>query len=534
MMPAGFARTAGLFVAVLALCAPVAAQPCPALTARNPDGNYIVPGVRGDIRYSGDLTLDAFIQPGSPRPAVVVIHGGGWSSGSRVAHVGQILETLTTAGYNWFSVDYRLDGLRGVEGSLADLRSALAFIRCHAAELGVDARRLMLLGEDSGAHLSALLAAERPEGVIGAVLVGGFYDLATTASAAAALDTAAIARLSPLSRVAPNMPPILVVHGSADTEVPIDHAQRYCAALERTKGRCRLVAVDGASHRSENWWPGQWTYKREMVAWLESIAPVPPIGAGVPSTHLQKNIVFSESPLLKLDAFIPAASRPSPAVIVVHGGGWEAGDKVTYVTPLFEPLSRAGVAWFSIDYRLTPAVTHQDQLADVRKAIAFIRSQHARFNIDSSRIVLIGESASGQMAALLATEDASLAGVISFYGVYDLPAMVTDTSPRSLLVRLFQRHTLDEESQKVLREFSPLDRAHRGMPPLVLINGTGERLWAQAQAFTRRLTELGARHQLIALDGAPHGLENWEGHAEWVTYKQQMVEWIRKVVAVNR
>src|SRR5262245_57474129 len=179
MMPAGFARTAGLFVAVLALCAPVAAQPCPSLTARNPDGNYIVPGVRGDIRYSGDLALDAFIQPGSPRPAVVVIHGGGWSSGSRVAHVGQILETLTTAGYTWFSVDYRLGGLQTVESSLADLRSALAFIRCHAPELGVDARRLVLLGEDSGAHLSALLAAERPDGVIGAVLVGGFYDLAT-------------------------------------------------------------------------------------------------------------------------------------------------------------------------------------------------------------------------------------------------------------------------------------------------------------------------------------------------------------------
>ena len=108
--------------------------------------------------------------------------------------------------------------------------------------------------------------------------------------------------------------------------------------------------------------------------------------------------------------------------------------------------------------------------------------------------------------------------------------MVTDASPRSLLVRLFQRHTLDEEARTVLREFSPLYKAHSRMPPLLLINGTGERLWTQAQAFAARLTELGARHQLIALDGAPHGLENWEGHAEWLTYKQQMVEWIRKIV----
>jgi alpha-L-fucosidase 2 len=530
MTPAGFTRTAGLLVAALALCAPAGAQPCPALKARSPDGNYIVPGAQGDIRYSGGLALDAFIQPGSLRPSVFVVHGGGWTSGSRVAHVGQILETLTAAGYNWFSVDYRLDGPRGVEGSLADVRSALAFIHCHAGQLGIDARRLVLLGEDSGAQLSALLAAERPDGVIGAVLVGGVYDLASAPVAGTGLDAATIARASPLTPMTANMPPVLLVHGTADTEVPIDQAQRYCAALERSKGRCRLVAVDGASHRSENWWPDQWTYKREMVKWLESIAPVPPAASAAAGPRLQKNIVFSETPLLKLDAFVPAAIKPSPAVIVVHGGGWEAGDKVTYVTPLFEPLARAGLAWFSIDYRLTPAVTHQDQLADVRKAIAFIRSQHARFNIDPARIVLIGESASAQMVTLLASEDASLAGVISFYGVYDLLSMVTDASPRSLLVRLFQRHTLDEEARTVLREFSPLYKAHSRMPPLLLINGTGERLWTQAQAFAARLTELGARHQLIALDGAPHGLENWEGHAEWLTYKQQMVEWIRKIV----
>ena len=92
----------------------------------------------------------------------------------------------------------------------------------------------------------------------------------------------------------------------------------------------------------------------------------------------------------------------------MHGGGWEAGDKVTYVTPLFEPLARAGLAWFSIDYRLTPASTHEDQLADLRQAIRFVRAEHARFNIDPTRIVLVGESASGQMVTQIATEDARL------------------------------------------------------------------------------------------------------------------------------
>ena len=173
---------AAAFIAVLALAAPALGQPCPALSAANPDGNYIVPGVMGAIRYSRDLSLDAYVQRGAGRrPSVVVVHGGSWSSGSRAAHVGQILELLTAAGYNWFSIDYRLGGLARYDDSLADVRAALSFIRCRAGELGIDGNRLVLLGEDSGAQLTALLAAERPPGVIGAVLVGGFYDLAAAA-----------------------------------------------------------------------------------------------------------------------------------------------------------------------------------------------------------------------------------------------------------------------------------------------------------------------------------------------------------------
>jgi acetyl esterase len=525
-------RTIAPVVFALALATPALAQPCPPLAVGNPDGNYIVPGVKGDIRYSGDLGLDAYVQrnPGG-RPSVVVIHGGTWSAGSRTAHVGQILDVLTRAGVNWFSIDYRLGGLNRFEDSLADIRAAVTFIRCRSRELGIDRDRLVLLGEDSGAHLAALLAAERLPGVIGAALVGGFYELASTPAVTKDVEAAVVARASPLTHAARTPTPLLVVHGSADSEAPIEQAQRYCRSVEGAKGTCRFLEVEGASHRSENWWPSQWGYKRDVVTWLSSLAPVP-VEPHQPhaETTLLKDIVYSDSAKLKLDAFVPRTNTPVPAVIIVHGGGWEAGDKVTYVTPLFEPLARAGLAWFSIDYRLTPAATHQEQLADVRQAIQFVRAGHARFNIDPARIVLVGESASGQMVAQIATEDSSLAGVISFYGVYDFPAMVTDASPRSLLVRLFRRQVLDDDSRALLRQYSPLYQAHKNMPPLLLINGTGERLWAQAQAFAKRLTELGARHDVIALEGAPHGLENWEGHAEWTTYKTRMVEWIRQMV----
>ncbi len=503
-------RTTLICIALIGLSAPAHAQSCPSLQVRNAAGNYIVPGVKGDIPYSGDLALDAYVQQGTTRrPSVVVIHGGGLTSGSRIAHVGQTLELLTRGGYNWFSLDYRLGGPARIDDSLDDVRAALAFIRCHAEELRIDRDRLVLLGEDSGAPLAARLAADRLPGVIGAVLIGGFYD--------------------PMPRIATAMTPLLVVHGGGDQESPAEHARGYCDQIAANGGRCQLVEVAGASHRSENWWPSQWHYKQSIVAWLNALAATRVLSHRPIAGPIRKNIVYSPSAKLALDTFLPRASAPTAAVIVVHGGGWEAGDKVTYITPILEPLARAGLAWFSIDYRLTPAFTHEEQLDDLRQAIRFVRASRKRFNIDPARIVLLGESASGQMVAQVATQDRSLAGVVSFYGVYDFNAMVTDTSPRSLLVRLFRRTVLNDESRAVLRRYSPLNQAHAEMPPLLLVNGTGERLWAQAQAFDKRLTELGVSHEVVALEGAPHGMENWEGHAEWMVYKQRVVEWIRRV-----
>jgi alpha-L-fucosidase 2 len=240
----------------------------------------------------------------------------------------------------------------------------------------------------------------------------------------------------------------------------------------------------------------------------------------------------SGPPVLRtLDAWLPCdRSRQAPAVVLLHGGGWEAGDRVTYITPLFATLAHAELAWFSVDYRLTPAVRHPEQLEDVRAAIAFIRRHARQFGIDPQRLVLVGESASAQMVTLLAAEDRTLAGVVSFYGVYDFIPMVTDAGPRSLSARLFGRTVLDEETSRVLREYSPLHRAGRGMPPILLIHGTGERLWEQGLRMAERLRELDVRHELIRLEDAPHGMENWEGRAEWQFYKARLVSWLKQQV----
>jgi acetyl esterase len=509
-----------------------AASDCLPFTPRNSDGNYIVPGVQGAIVYrrvdGRELVLDAFVQRGEARrPLVVIVHGGRWSSGSRVGSVGQFLELLTSAGFNWVSIDYRLGPLDRYLEAVDDVEAAVEFVQCHATALHADPSRLVLLGEEAGAHLVALAAAQRPAGLSATVLVGGAYDLRELASYTGATDPVLRMQASPVLAARAPIGPVLAIHGSGDTDVSASQAAAYCASVAANGGSCERLVVAGASHRAENWWPRHWGYKRRLVEWL--IARVGDPGPHEPyRTALRKGIVFDREERLTLDLWTPEGPGPFPLVVIAHGGGWEAGDRVTYVPPLFEPLARAGFAWCSIDYRLTPQVQNPVQLRDVRTALGFIRARAREWRIDADRIALVGESASGQMVAQIATEDRGLAGVVSFYGVYDLEAMVSDASPRSLLVRLFGRTTLDAEARALMRRYSPLYNVRRRMPPMLLVHGTNERLWDQGVAMAGALKRVGVPSELLRLDGAPHGMGNWEGRPEWAHYKARVISWLRE------
>jgi acetyl esterase/lipase len=515
----------------------VAAKECLPLVPRNPDGNLIVAGSLGDIEYAPGLALDAYVQPGpGTRPLVVVVHGGGFTSGSRVAFVGQLLETLTAAGFNWVSVDYRLHGEAGWRGAVEDVEAAVAFVRCHAADLHADPARLALVGEDVGATIAAHVSAADPK-IRAVALIGGVFE----GPSDAALGGSGGVKVRPAA-------PAFVVHGGEDDEVPAREAERWCAGVRAAGGGCEPLIVDRAIHRPENWWPSQWAYKARLIDWLQrtlgGVTPAPAMGPGTAaaktasvsrfSSGLTKNIVYDSVNHLALDAWLPREPGSGAAVILVHGGGWEAGDKVTYITPLFEPLARAGLAWFSIDYRLTPAVSNREQIEDLRHAVRFVRQNAARFRIDSRRIFLVGESASGQMVSLLASEDRDLAGIVSFYGVYDFLPWFTSLTPRSIPVRLFGLTSMDEEATAVLKRYSPLYQVRADMAPLLLVHGTAEELWDQAQAMTARLDQVGARHELYAVQGAPHGMENWEGHPVWEGYKEKVIGWIRQTADGRR
>ncbi len=514
---------------MIATAIELSAMECLPLQVRNPEGNYIIPGVKGDIVYRRangiELSLDAYVQKrGNDRPAVIVIHGGSWETGSRVSFVGQFLELLTAAGYNWFSIDYRKNGLNHFAESVDDVRAAVEFVRCRAGEFRIDPKNIALFGEDAGAHLATLLAADKSVGIKAVIGIGGFYDFRQMPIVGSPYPIQA----SPITADLKSFPPALLIHGANDRDVPAQQASRFCEALRAVGRACEYIAVEGAIHRAENWWPSQWSYKARLTTWLAREMKLANTDHQPYETSLKKDLVYSARHNLKFDAYVPPGKGLHPAVIIAHGGGWEAGDKVTYVTPLFEPLAKAGFAWVSIDYRLTPQVRNEDQLEDLREAIRFIRTNAAQFKIDPKRIAILGESASGQLVAQLAMEKIEgVTAVVSFYGVYDFLQMVTSFAPRSIPVRLFGVTELNDQTREVMKRFSPLYQVNAGIPPLLLIQGTADRLHAQAVAFQKELVKVKADHEVFDVAGAPHGIENWEGHAEWTIYKTKLVKWLK-------
>ncbi len=241
---------------------------------------------------------------------------------------------------------------------------------------------------------------------------------------------------------------------------------------------------------------------------------------------------------LKLDASVPDGAGPFAAVILVHGGGWMGGDKATNCAPLFEPLTKAGVAWFSVNYRLAPEHRWPACVEDVETAIRWVKAHAAEFHVDPKRIALLGESAGGQvveMAAVRATEETRLAALVGFYSPCDNVAdSVRRGGPsKSMQALLGVGEKLDVETEAKLYSVSPLNFVNTRLPPCLLVHGTADQSvpYDQSLQWQARLVAQGVACELITVPNAPHGMGNWTKID--TTYQEKTVAWLVKTLAVK-
>jgi acetyl esterase/lipase len=224
------------------------------------------------------LRLDvAWPGTGGPHPLVILLHGGGWSGGSRASLVDE-MRSLARMGYAAAVVEYRLtQAPRNVfPAAVADVRCALRFLRSRAGDYAIAPERVAAAGFSAGAHLASMLGAaadvarldeacpagEQDAGVQAVISYAGPQDLRVqgpyTQEQARLVtnflgvfpgddpDRAALA--SPIVHVSGGDPPFLLVHGTRDDLVPVAHSRRMAAALREVGTPATVLELPRTGH----------------------------------------------------------------------------------------------------------------------------------------------------------------------------------------------------------------------------------------------------------------------------------------------
>ena len=230
----------------------------------------------------------------------------------------------------------------------------------------------------------------------------------------------------------------------------------------------------------------------------------------------------------RLDLYRPTAdgAGPRPVFVYVHGGGWVVGNKAQQGLLTVHELARAGWVCVSINYRLSPRATFPDHLIDVKRALAWVQAHVAAHGGDPRFVMIGGGSAGGHLASLAALTandpryqpgfeevDTSLAGCVSYYGVYDFTDGAGTFHHRAfrelVLARVVLKRPLDDHDAYAAA--SPLAQLARpaAPPPFMVIHGTRDNLVPirMARDFVRAARARGATVAFVELPLAHHAFE---------------------------
>jgi acetyl esterase/lipase len=257
----------------------------------------------------------------------------------------------------------------------------------------------------------------------------------------------------------------------------------------------------------------------------------------VESAGLHKDVLFAKigETSLALDAYVPEGDGPFPACILVHGGGFIRGTRQSYITPLFEPLSKAGFAWFTIDYRLAPKDRWPSCADDVVAAVQWVKEHARQYKVDVDRIALIGESAGGHLVSYVGTQNQklklNLAAVVPFYAPHDLEMQVRERGMLGeSLSALLSVAELNDTTREKLKAASPTTYVKSAMPPYLLIHGTKDEQvpYEQSVEFQKLMTNAGNTCELITIADGAHGMGGWEKLGS--DYREQMIAWLERTL----
>jgi arylformamidase len=231
-----------------------------------------------------------------------------------------------------------------------------------------------------------------------------------------------------------------------------------------------------------------------------------------------QTLSYGSDPLQALNLWVPEGARSAPLVLFVHGGGWKRGSKDNATgRSLPGHILGQGYAFASIDYRLVPEATVEQQAADVAAALAHLLERADALGIDRSRVVLTGHSAGAHLVALVGTDErylraaglsfADIDGVMPNDGAaYDVPAQVTQAG-RMMGGTYVDAFGTDPARQQALSPTFHADGPNA--PAFLLLHVQRPDGVAQAKALAEALKRGGSRAEIGSVPG-----EGLRGHME--------------------
>ncbi len=227
----------------------------------------------------------------------------------------------------------------------------------------------------------------------------------------------------------------------------------------------------------------------------------------------------SPHPKHRLDLYMPEGARGVPVVLFIHGGYWVEGDRnyFAFASGLYgsvgRALAREGIGCVITSYRLSPETGIEGMLDDVLAALRWTQENAAAHGGDPARIFVMGHSAGGHLAALLACDESlhrgrgldpkSVRGYLPLSAVWDLADM-RDRHDDAFNSRV--TYAVFGRDEARLKRYSPIHLLHPGMPPVLI--GIGGRdfgyMIPQAEEARRRLERAGVQARVLRLDGYDH------------------------------